>query len=339
MTNSIGFRSFGWRWLTIAMVCALLAFGRFVPATQQSLAAAAPAATATAPTSGDPGETEPATRPKLPKPDLADVHYGPDERNVMDVWLAKSDHPTPFVLFYHGGGFRAGDKSLIPGSLIAICRKAGISVASASYRLSPQVAYPQHYLDCARALQFARHSAKEWNIDPTRVALSGSSAGGGTSLWLAFHDDLADPKNDDPILRESTRVSCAMVFAAQCTYDPDTIRQIAGEAAAHHPALPDFVGVKPDELDSEKAHKLFTESAAITWLTKDDPPVFAYYSEPRGPVPADAKPGTGIHSPAFGDYLKQKMDALNIECIVHVKATDGASGTAELKFLQEHLLK
>jgi acetyl esterase/lipase len=60
-------------------------------------------------------------------------------------------------------------------------------------------------MDCARAIQYARYHAKEFNIDPKRVAATGSSAGGMTSLWLAFHGDLADPKNADPVLRESTR--------------------------------------------------------------------------------------------------------------------------------------
>ena len=45
-----------------------------------------------------------------PQPNLADVNYGPHERNVLDLWLVKANEPTPLVLFIHGGGFRAGDK-------------------------------------------------------------------------------------------------------------------------------------------------------------------------------------------------------------------------------------
>ncbi len=48
--------------------------------------------------------------------------------------------------------------------------------------------------------------ADDWNVDKTRVAAYGGSAGAGTSLWLAFHDDLADPKSADPVLRESSRL-------------------------------------------------------------------------------------------------------------------------------------
>ena len=58
-------------------------------------------------------------RPTLPKPDHADVRYGPDERNVLDVWLAKAEKPTPLVIYYHGGGFRGGDKRSLDPTLLA----------------------------------------------------------------------------------------------------------------------------------------------------------------------------------------------------------------------------
>ena len=51
-------------------------------------------------------------------PTHADVKYGPHERNVMDVWLAKSDKPTPVLVSIHGGGFQG----LGPASLEALER-------------------------------------------------------------------------------------------------------------------------------------------------------------------------------------------------------------------------
>ena len=46
----------------------------------------------------------------------------------------------------------------------------------------------------ARAIQFLRTKAKEWNFNPARIAVIGGSAGAASSLWLAYHDDMADPK-------------------------------------------------------------------------------------------------------------------------------------------------
>jgi acetyl esterase/lipase len=120
------------------------------------------------------------------------VQYGPHLRNVLDVWLAKSDEPTPVLVSIHGGGFRGGNKSVSP-ELLRRCLDARISVVAITYRLSDQAIAPAQFLDAARAIQFLRHKAKEWNLDPGRVAATGSSAGAGLSLWLGFHDDLADP--------------------------------------------------------------------------------------------------------------------------------------------------
>src|SRR5438067_10904654 len=184
-----------------------------------------------------------------PPPDMTDVAYGPHERNVMDVWKAKSDRPTPLLVFIHGGGFRQGSKEALQPYLLKGCLDNGISVVAINYRLSPEVKFPAHYMDCARALQFARSKAQEWNLDPKRVAASGGSAGAGTSLWLGFHDDMADPKNADPVLRESTRLSCMVVFGAQSTYDPRAIKKLVGGRAHEHVALPGFFGLTPEEFE------------------------------------------------------------------------------------------
>ena len=278
-----------------------------------------------------------AGRSKLPRPDHANVAYGPHARNVMDVWLAPSaGGPTPLLVYFHGGGFAAGSKENLPASQLAAALRAGISVAAANYRLSPEVVFPAHYLDCARAIQFARHSAKAWNLDPRRVALAGSSAGGGASLWIAFHDDLVDPKSADPIARESTRVTCVAVSGAQPTYDQRVIRRIIGESAARHRVFTTMYGLKPEELETEKAFRLFEQAAAVTYLTADDPPVFAYYFEPRAPLVPGGKAGEGIHHPNLGIFLKEKMDPLKIECVLRHK-DEGNTLPAQIAFLQKHL--
>jgi len=254
-----------------------------------------------------------------PAPDLADFKYGPYERNVLDLWKAKSGKRTPLVVAIHGGGFHAGDKLGISVQLLKGLLTNGISMMAINYRLSPGVHFPAHYMDCARAIQFARLHAKEWNIDPKRIGATGGSAGAGTSLWIGFHDDMADRKNPAPVLRQSTRLRCMAVLGAQSTYDLRLIKEWVGEAAARHPAFEGFYGITTDEWDTPKAHNLYEEASAINYLTADDPPVFLYYSEPYGPLPANAKPGAGIHHPNFGTKLREKMDALRIECIMKHK--------------------
>jgi acetyl esterase len=274
---------------------------------------------------------------KKPAPQMADEHYGPDKRQVFDLWQARSDTPTPLVVFIHGGGFHGGDKSSIPPTLFALLDRK-ISLMAIHYRLSPGVAAPTHFLDCARAIQFARHHAKEWNIDPKRIGAIGGSAGAGTSLWIGFHDDLARPDDSDPVLRESTRLTCMAVLGAQSTYDPNVIREWIGDAAARHPAIEGFYGMKTSEFKTPEALEKFREMSPITYLTKDDPPVYAFYNEPRGPLPAGAKPGTGIHHITFGLKLKEAMDKLGVECTVRHSDEGANPGSETNAFFAKHLL-
>ena len=78
---------------------------------------------------------------------------------------------------------------------------AGISVAAIRYRFvdGKDIIFPAPQHDGARAVQFLRSKAKEWNIDSDRVACYGGSAGAGISMWIGFHEDLADPTSDDPV--------------------------------------------------------------------------------------------------------------------------------------------
>ena len=236
-----------------------------------------------------PGPQTPPTHP--------DVKYGPYARNVMDVWLAKSDKPTPVLVSIHGGGFSQGNKSVDP-RLLDECLKSGISVVAITYRLSDEAKAPAQFLDSARAIQFIRSKAKEWNLDPTRIAATGDSAGAGISLWLGFHDDLADPKNEDPVLRQSTRLTCMAVYNGQTSYDPRFIRDLfPGTDTYKVGALAKLFDVDPNNLDHlpQEKYKLFEEVSPINHLTKDDAPALLIYPSTMD-MPITSQ-GIGIHHP------------------------------------------
>jgi acetyl esterase len=271
-----------------------------------------------------------------PLPTLADVSYGPDASNKIDFWKAPSAAPAPLVVFIHGGGFRGGDKASHNPSLLRACLDSGISYASINYRLSGTAPYPAQMQDSARAIQFMRDKAAEWNIDPQRVACTGGSAGAGISLWLAFHDDLADPKSKDPVVRQSTRLSCALPTNMQCTYDPREIKRIVpGDAYNVAPlkqlqGLPEAFNWDKDPISAELDARL-RDCSPITHLTKDDAPVFAMNNQ------ANEKDGN-IHHPNFGRHLQKEMDKIGIECEFHLTSDfqgQQATTDAMLAFLKK----
>ena len=264
-------------------------------------------------------------RSERPSPTRANVRYGPHDRNVLDLYLAKSAAPCPLVLYIHGGGFRGGDKrSLNPGEAVSFL-EAGFSIAAINYRLTDTAPAPAAYLDCARALQFLRHHAGKWNIDPRLVASTGGSAGAGTSMWLAFHDDLADLDSDDPIARQSTRLVCIAVRNGQSSYDPRFAEKIgiARPNFERHPFFLPFYGIKPDEINSSRAHKLYEQAAPITYISRDDPPALLTYSYPNEEVNAETPLGLIVHHPRFGIALKEQLDKLGIDCIVQYQDRRG----------------
>ena len=272
-----------------------------------------------------------------PKPDFL-VKYGDSAANVFDFWKPKSDKPTPLVVYIHGGSLSSGTREKISLKQVQKFLDNGIAVMSVDYRLTPEAVYPQHYLDCARAIQFARYKAKELNINPKKVAAYGSSAGGLTALWIGFHDDLADPKSDDPVLRESSRLVAVAGFSAQTTVEPEVVKAKVGEAALGHSYFKGkFLGLKTKELDTPKAAELFKAASPTTYLTKGDPPVWLMYTVPKTPLTADSSYSDGIHHIAFGYLLKEQMDKLKIKAtVVHKDDLSSVNG-ALLEFFQKYL--
>jgi acetyl esterase/lipase len=217
--------------------------------------------------------------------------------------------------------------------------EAGLAVMAINYRLTGQAVFPQHYMDCARAIQFVRYNAKEFNIDPDRVAATGSSAGGMTALWLGFHDDLADPKNSDPVLRQSTRLRVLAVFSAQTTLDPEVVTKYIGLLATQYNSYSNgkMFGLTAAEMNTPKAAGLYKAISPLTYLTKDDPPVWAIYSIPNKPLTAASTTSEAIHHPGFGVVLKEEMDKLKIECKLRHK-DDGQNVNGDMvAFLLKYL--
>jgi len=250
----------------------------------------------------------------LPAPDIADGRYGSFNRNDFDLWKAPSANPTPLVVYFHGGGFSSGSKEKISGALVSELMRRGISVMTVNYRLTPDAVFPDHYRDCARSIQYARFHARELNIDPDRIGAAGSSAGGCTALWIGFHDDFADPGNPDSVLQMSTRLSAVAIYSGQSTLDPAVIKEWFGAISLGHSFFNGtFFGLTPEETASAHGEELFRQASPATYLTSDDPPVWAYYSTPKTPP---ATVSEGVHHYKFGEYLKAKMDSAGVECIL-----------------------
>ena len=141
---------------------------------------------------------------------ITNAKYGSHQRNVMDLWLPKSEKPTPIVMYIHGGGFIGGDKSHGHRQpMRKKCLAAKVAFGTMSYRFKSQASYREIMLDGARAIQSLRANAREWNINAKQIGVYGHSAGAIMSLWLAFHPDVGKRTSKDRIGRYSSTVKVA----------------------------------------------------------------------------------------------------------------------------------
>jgi len=137
-------------------------------------------------------------------------------RNVLDFFpaLKAGEQPAPVYLWFHGGGFRQGDKSQLEryrGDTLEMYREAGFAVVTCNYPLlGEKINYEEIARHCARAVQFVRSKSTEWKIDPTKVCCGGVSAGALISEFLGYHDDFANPKAKDKVARHSSRAQVVL---------------------------------------------------------------------------------------------------------------------------------
>ena len=256
--------------------------------------------------------------PAVVKPTLANVPYGVHERHILDFWKAESATPTPLAFVIHGGGWQGGEKERV-NKFVSVedLLAQGISVVAINYRLMkhavedqvmPPVKAPLH--DAARALQFVRSKAGEWNIDKTRIGAAGGSAGACSSLWIAFHDDLADPKSDDPVSRESSRLQCAAVTGAQTTLDPQQMKEWTPNSryGGHAFGIGSFAEFLAGR---ENILPWIAEYSPYALVTADDPHVYLIYSAPPA-LGQDQKDPT--HTSNFGVKLQEHCAATKVAC-------------------------
>lgn len=254
-------------------------------------------------------------------PTQANVAYSEHDPCKLDIWIAEGDGPRPLLVYIHGGGWTGGDKRRRASQVQPFLDK-GISYAAINYRHTPQHPLPAPVHDAARAIQYLRSRAGEWNLRKDRIVLTGGSAGACTSSWLLLHDDLADLDSDDAVLRESTRVTGAAISGGQTAIDPKMIAPWLGPNVLKHRMIWFAVGAQDmqDALENYDQHEeMYKEFSPVNHLTSDDPPLFMTYGADMTLPSKNA--GHGIHHGMYGVKVKEKADAVGMECHLLIPGT------------------
>jgi len=121
--------------------------------------------------------------------EISGLRYGDHAQQCLDLYLpTQVTAPVPVWLFLHGGGFTSGSRGWARFMAPWLCRN-GIALASADYRLMPEVAWPDPFHDAVSALAWLHREGGEYGIDPARLCIGGHSAGGSLAAVAALRED------------------------------------------------------------------------------------------------------------------------------------------------------
>ena len=283
--------------------------------------------------------------------------YGPFPRNVMDLYLPDVENDKmPVVVFIHGGGFTGNDKSDVPQKAdIAAYLEEGFAVVSANYRWASNTdegalnapipngecstssaGCRKDYIfrDGARVIQYLRYASDELNLDPDRIGVWGTSAGGQIATWIGTVPDLADPDREDPVLQQSTRIQAVGHSGSQVS----GYNMIWPEVLDFSPELWDALGWYDVEVDqrlqsTNEALRTTKEGQTLTRIvdylgaiTEDDPPIITAgnvnnHSEERmlDPENVDAARGWFVHHPKHSTPVYERCLEAGLACSIATK--------------------
>lgn len=142
-----------------------------------------------------------------------DVVYGKggDRDLTMHVLTPKerSQQPSPVFVWIHGGGWQAGSKD---GGIYVASQfvRKGFVGATIEYRLTDEAPFPAQIEDCKCAIRYLRAHAKEFNIDPDRIAVGGASAGGHLAALVGTSGGVDDLEGSGGWQDQSSRVQAVV---------------------------------------------------------------------------------------------------------------------------------
>lgn len=200
-------------------------------------------------------------------------------RQRLDVYLPKQrkqDQSLPVVVFIHGGGWRNGDKRGGYQKIAPLVESGEYIGVSVGYRLSGEAIWPAQIHDCKAAIRWLRGNAKKYNLDPEKIGVTGTSAGGHLVAMLGTSGDVEDLEGKlGDHLKESSRVQCVLD-----QYGPTELLAMGGWHDKANSPESQLVGGAIQ--DKKKAAR---NASPISYVSKDDPPFLFLHGTKDPAVP------------------------------------------------------
>jgi acetyl esterase/lipase len=191
---------------------------------------------------------------------------------TMDVFKPAKPNGAGIIKII-SGGWKSNHKGISDGGW----PQAGYTTFVVVHGTQPRFQVEEIVTDLNRAVRFIRANAAQYGVDPMKLGVTGSSAGGHLSLMLATRGGAGDPKAEDPIDRESSAVN-----AVACFYPPtDYLNWFEdGDNAVGIGKLEAYAGAfGPKAATPEGREKLGRDLSPIYWVHKEQPPIFIVHGD------------------------------------------------------------
>lgn len=197
-------------------------------------------------------------------------------KQQVDVYLPKQPRtkdPLPVVALIHGGGWVNGDRLGYAATAIQMARTGDYAAVTVGYRLSKEASWPAQVHDCKAAIRWIRGHAKELNLDPDRIAVWGSSAGGHLSALLGTSGDVKTLEGElGPFTAMSSRVAAVVNLCGPSDFSQALMFTPEGEAIVKDDAVSGLLGgTYLEKPDVAKA------ASPVTYVSADDPPFVTFH--------------------------------------------------------------
>lgn len=205
-------------------------------------------------------------------PDGAPGALGTAEQDqpTLTPYLAAADLATGAAIVVCPGGGYAGLAAHEGRDYALWLNQHGVAAFVLKYRLGTHgYRHPAMLQDAGRAIRLVRARAAEWKVDPRRVGIMGSSAGGHLASTAVTHYEAGKPDATDPVERESSRPDLGILCYAVITLGEFT----------HQGSKRNLLGAQPDP-------GLVASLSNESQVTKDTPPCFIWHTweDPAVPV-------------------------------------------------------
>jgi acetyl esterase/lipase len=206
------------------------------------------------------------------------VRYGPDSYQLLDLYLpARTARagPLPTIVYLHSGGWIGGSRANV-ASVAAAQVARGYAVASIDYQLATpggRGSFPAVVFDVKRAIRFLKATAQNWDLDPARMILMGTSAGGHLAALSAASVGQLEPDLTGRLAAVNSQV-VAVVDIVGIT-DLSTFSTTPHPWAA--PLTAAFLGCQLRAGQAECSTTLLRAASVAPYLSAASPPIFMAY--------------------------------------------------------------